>query len=43
MQLIKDSGYKGYIPIETLGKGEPKQKVEQFYKEVNDAKKLIIN
>lgn len=43
MQLIKDSGYKGYIPIETLGKGEPKQKVERFYKEVNDAKKLITN
>lgn len=43
MQLIQSSGYKGYLPIETLGKGDPKQKVEQFYKEVNEAIKTIVN
>lgn len=27
IKIITDSGYKGYIPIETLGKGDPKLKV----------------
>jgi sugar phosphate isomerase/epimerase len=25
--IIKSSGYRGYIPLETLGEGDPKQKV----------------
>jgi sugar phosphate isomerase/epimerase len=37
MQLIKDSGYRGYIPIETLGEGNPAVKVEQFYLEILQA------
>lgn len=43
IQLIKVSNYKGYIPIETLGTGDPELKVEQFQKEVNEALKLILN
>jgi hypothetical protein len=43
LQLIKSTGYKGYIPIETLGNGDPKQKVEQFYKEVNEAINQTLN
>jgi sugar phosphate isomerase/epimerase len=27
MRIIKSSGYKGYLPIETLGEGDPKIKV----------------
>jgi sugar phosphate isomerase/epimerase len=27
MQLIKASGFRGYLPLETLGEGDPKQKV----------------
>jgi sugar phosphate isomerase/epimerase len=27
MSIIHQSGYKGYLPIETLGKGDPKEKV----------------
>ncbi|MBL7697156.1 MAG: sugar phosphate isomerase/epimerase [Chitinophagaceae bacterium] len=27
MKIIKESSYKGYLPIETLGKGDPKVKV----------------
>ena len=27
MGIIKSSGYKGYLPIETLGEGDPKTKV----------------
>lgn len=32
--IIKKSSYQGYIPIETLGAGDPKQKVESFLKRV---------
>jgi sugar phosphate isomerase/epimerase len=27
MEIIKSSGYKGYLPIETLGESDPKTKV----------------
>ena len=36
-KLIKESGYRGYIPIETLGKGDPKEKVPRFMEEVRKA------
>jgi len=32
--IILNSDYKGYIPIETLGEGDPKVKVREFYKEI---------
>lgn len=32
--IIKKSGYRGYIPIETLGAGDPKVKVPRFFKEI---------
>lgn len=35
--IIKASGYNGYLPIETLGAGDPKSKVPVFYKEVKKA------
>jgi sugar phosphate isomerase/epimerase len=35
--LIKNSTYKGFIPIETLGKGDPNIKVAAFKKEVDFA------
>ena len=38
-KIIKDSGYRGYIPIETLGKGDPKVKVPKFFDEVREAMK----
>lgn len=34
IKIIKASDYKGYIPIETLGPGDPKQKVQALYEEV---------
>lgn len=37
ISLIKASGYRGYIPIETLGAGDPKIKVPVFLKEVRKA------
>jgi hypothetical protein len=42
MKLIKTSGYRGYIPIETLGEGNPFQKVDQFYKEVIEARNEVF-
>ncbi len=37
MKIIRESGYRGYLPIETLGEGDPKVKVPLFLKEVKDA------
>jgi len=33
-QIIANSDYKGYLPIETLGPGDPYLKIEQYYGEV---------
>ena len=33
--MIKASDYKGYLPLETLGKGDPKQKVSAFLEKIN--------
>ena len=37
VELVKASGYRGYIPIETLGPGDPKQKVAQLFNKVSNA------
>lgn len=37
MGLIKSSDYKGYLPIETLGPGDPFEKVPIFLKKVRNA------
>jgi sugar phosphate isomerase/epimerase len=34
VKIVKDCGYKGYLPLETLGEGDPKQKVEALYNKV---------
>jgi hypothetical protein len=39
LALIKKSSYRGYIPIETLGEGDPKEKVSVFLKEIRKAMK----
>ena len=36
-KIIKNSGYRGYVPIETLGKGDPKVKVAKLLEEVREA------
>jgi hypothetical protein len=35
--ILKNAGYRGYIPIETLGAGDPTEKVIRFYNEVKEA------
>ena len=37
IQIIHASGYRGFIPIETLGPGDPKPKVVALFKKVKQA------
>jgi sugar phosphate isomerase/epimerase len=37
IEIIKTSGYRGYIPIETLGPGDPKPKVVHLFNQVRKA------
>ena len=37
VQVIKDSNYRGYLPIETLGKGDPKPKILNLFSKLNNA------
>jgi sugar phosphate isomerase/epimerase len=37
LKIIITSGYRGYLPIETLGAGDPKVKVRKFFTEVKSA------
>jgi sugar phosphate isomerase/epimerase len=39
MKIIRDSGYRGYLPLETLGEGDPTAKVTVFLQEVREALK----
>ncbi|MDP2887335.1 MAG: sugar phosphate isomerase/epimerase family protein [Bacteroidota bacterium] len=41
MAIIQKSGYRGYIPLETLGAGDPKLKVAGFLKEIREAMKSV--
>lgn len=34
IEIVKQSGYSGYLPLETLGEGIPEQKVEALYNKV---------
>lgn len=37
VEILHTSGYRGYIPIETLGAGDPREKVPRFLDEVRQA------
>jgi sugar phosphate isomerase/epimerase len=37
MQILRDSGYRGYIPLETLGTGDPRPKLRAFLDRVRTA------
>jgi sugar phosphate isomerase/epimerase len=40
-KIIKDSGYRGYLPLETLGAGDPYQKIPVLLENVRRALKSI--
>ncbi len=33
--IIKDGGYRGYLPIETLGAGDPYKKAPRMLSDIN--------
>jgi sugar phosphate isomerase/epimerase len=35
--ILREAGYRGYAPIETLGAGDPREKVRRFLDEVREA------
>ena len=37
LRIIRDAGYRGYVPIETLGPGDAREKVRRFHDEVRTA------
>ena len=37
VNIIKASGYRGYLPIETLGDGDPKTKVKALFEKMQKA------
>lgn len=37
MRIIMDSSYKGYVPIETLGDGDAKEKVRGLFNKLTQA------
>jgi sugar phosphate isomerase/epimerase len=37
VSIVRDAGYRGYLPIETLGEGDPRVKVPKFLDEVKSA------
>lgn len=37
LRIIREARYRGYVPIETLGEGDPKQKVRAFLARVREA------
>jgi sugar phosphate isomerase/epimerase len=41
-RIIKDSGYRGYLPLETLGAGDPFKKVPQLLENVQVALQQLI-
>lgn len=41
MKIIAGSGYRGYLPLETLGEGDPRVKVPRFLDEIRSALKAV--
>jgi sugar phosphate isomerase/epimerase len=37
VRILRDVGYRGYVPIETLGPGDAREKVRRFFGEFMDA------
>jgi sugar phosphate isomerase/epimerase len=37
VRIVRETGYRGYLPIETLGEGDPRKKVPRLLAEVREA------
>ncbi len=42
LNIIKKAGYRGYVPIETLGEGDPAVKVHDFFTEFKEALAIVF-
>jgi sugar phosphate isomerase/epimerase len=40
VRIAKEAGYRGYLPLETLGAGDPRQKIPRMLVEFRDALRL---
>jgi hypothetical protein len=40
LTIIKNAGYRGYLPVETLGAGDPFEKVPKL---LEDIRKALLN
>lgn len=36
MKIVKEQNYQGFFPLETLGEGDPRKKVQALYKQVTE-------
>lgn len=36
LAIVRECGYRGFLPLETLGEGDPKAKIEALFKKVQD-------
>ena len=43
VRIVREAGYRGYLPIETLGPGDPRVKVPKFLAEVRKAHLTVCN
>lgn len=41
-ELVKKAGYRGYLPLETLGAGDPFEKIPRLLKNVKEALQTIL-
>jgi sugar phosphate isomerase/epimerase len=41
MAVIRTAGYRGYLPLETLGEGDPRVKVPRFLEEIRQAVRTL--
>jgi sugar phosphate isomerase/epimerase len=41
MDIVRNAGYRGYLPLETLGEGDPRVKVPKFLDEVRQAVRTL--
>lgn len=37
IEIVKNSGYRGYLPVETLGEGDPHEKIKKMLQEITEA------
>jgi sugar phosphate isomerase/epimerase len=37
IRILRETGYRGYVPLETLGAGDPREKVRRFFGEFREA------